>query len=301
MDKLKYTFLSFGILASIMSQTVTAADDNGVSGLATDSTHIYPESFEADTHQMLQRWYLKNYAELDRTADDRTDVETSEQQIIERLSSLPTVIEMPYNSVVRSYIDLYTQRRRQLVENMLGLSLYYMPIFEQALDRHGLPMELKYLPIIESALNPTAVSRVGATGLWQFMLVTANGLGLEVNSLVDQRRDPYASSEVAAIYLKELYDMFGDWSLAIAAYNCGPGNINKALRRAGGGKKDFWEIYPLLPAQTRGYFPAFIAANYVMNYYDKHNISPALARKPIVTDSIHINKRVNFNQIADVL
>ena len=301
MDKLKYTFLSFGILASIMSQTVTAADDNGVSGLATDSTHIYPESFEADTHQMLQRWYLKNYAELDRTADDRTDVETSEQQIIERLSSLPTVIEMPYNSVVRSYIDLYTQRRRQLVENMLGLSLYYMPIFEQALDRHGLPMELKYLPIIESALNPTAVSRVGATGLWQFMLVTANGLGLEVNSLVDQRRDPYASSEAAAIYLKELYDMFGDWSLAIAAYNCGPGNINKALRRAGGGKKDFWEIYPLLPAQTRGYFPAFIAANYVMNYYDKHNISPALARKPIVTDSIHINKRVNFNQIADVL
>ena len=301
MDKLKYTFLSFGILASIMSQTVTAADDNGVSGLATDSTHIYPESFEADTHQMLQRWYLKNYAELDRTADDRTDVETSEQQIIERLSSLPTVIEMPYNSVVRSYIDLYTQRRRQLVENMLGLSLYYMPIFEQALDRHGLPMELKYLPIIESALNPTAVSRVGATGLWQFMLVTANGLGLEVNSLVDQRRDPYASSEAAAIYLKELYDMFGDWSLAIAAYNCGPGNINKALRRAGGGKKDFWEIYPLLPAQTRGYFPAFIAANYVMNYYDKHNISPALARKPIVTVSIHINKRVNFNQIADVL
>lgn len=301
MDKLKYTFLSFGILASIMSQTVTAADDNGVSGLATDSTHIYPESFEADTHQMLQRWYLKNYAELDRTADDRTDVETSEQQIIERLSSLPTVIEMPYNSVVRSYIDLYTQRRRQLVENMLGLSLYYMPIFEQALDRHGLPMELKYLPIIESALNPTAVSRVGATGLWQFMLVTANGLGLEVNSLVDQRRDPYASSEAAAIYLKELYDMFGDWSLAIAAYNCGPGNINKALRRAGGGKKDFWEIYPLLPAQTRGYFPAFIAANYVMNYYDKHNISPALARKPIVTDSIHITKRVNFNQIADVL
>ena len=301
MDKLKYTFLSFGILASIMSQTVTAADDNGVSGLATDSTHIYPESFEADTHQMLQRWYLKNYAELDRTADDRTDVETSEQQIIERLSSLPTVIEMPYNSVVRSYIDLYTQRRRQLVENMLGLSLYYMPIFEQALDRHGLPMELKYLPIIESALNPTAVSRVGATGLWQFMLVTANGLGLEVNSLVDQRRDPYASSEAAAIYLKELYDMFGDWSRAIAAYNCGPGNINKALRRAGGGKKDFWEIYPLLPAQTRGYFPAFIAANYVMNYYDKHNISPALARKPIVTDSIHINKRVNFNQIADVL
>ncbi|MDE6369325.1 MAG: transglycosylase SLT domain-containing protein, partial [Muribaculaceae bacterium] len=220
---------------------------------------------------------------------------------IERLAALPTEIEMPYNSVVKSYIDLYTQRRKQLVENMLGMSLYYMPIFEQALDRHGLPLELKYLPVIESALNPTAVSKAGATGLWQFMIPTATGLGLEVSTLVDERRDPYASSEAAAVYLKQLHDMFGDWSLAIAAYNCGPGNINKALRRAGGGKKDFWEIYPLLPAETRGYLPAFIAANYIMNYYDKHNISPALARKPIITDSIHVTKRVNFSQIADVL
>lgn len=266
-----------------------------------DTTAVYPESFETDTHKMLENWYLRNYAELDRQADNSDDVQTSDDVIIERLSAMPTEIEMPYNSVVRSHIDMYTQRRRQLVENMLGMSLYYMPIFEQALDRHGLPMELKYLPVIESALNPSAVSRVGATGLWQFMLPTASGLGLEVNSLVDQRRDPYASSEAAAIYLKQLHEMFGDWSLAIAAYNCGPGNINKALRRAGGGKKDFWEIYPLLPAETRGYFPAFIAANYVMTYYGKHNISPALARKPIVTDSIHITKRVNFNQIADVL
>lgn len=268
---------------------------------STDSTTTYPESFETDTHKMLENWYLRTYAELDRAADQRENIEASEQEIIERLAALPTEIEMPYNSVVKSYIDLYTQRRKQLVENMLGMSLYYMPIFEQALDRHGLPLELKYLPVIESALNPTAVSKAGATGLWQFMMPTATGLGLEVNTLIDERRDPYASSEAAAVYLKQLHDMFGDWSLAIAAYNCGPGNINKALRRAGGGKKDFWEIYPLLPAETRGYLPAFIAANYVMNYYDKHNISPALARKPIVTDSIHVTKRVNFNQIADVL
>lgn len=176
-----------------------------------------------------------------------------------------------------------------------------MPIFEQALDKYGLPIELKYLPIIESALNPNAVSSAGATGLWQFMLSTATGLGIEVNSLIDQRRDPYIASDAAARYLKQLYNTYHDWSLAIAAYNCGPGNVNKALRRAGGGKKDFWEIYPYLPAETRGYVPGFIAANYTMNYYDKHNIKPVLAKKPIVTDTIHVTKRVHLQQISDVL
>ena len=198
---------------------------------------------------------------------------------------------------------MYVDRRRTLIENMLGLSTYYMPIFEQALEEEGMPLELKYLPIIESALNPNAVSRVGATGLWQFMLPTARGLGMEINSLVDERRDPIQSSKMAARYLKQLYNIYGDWSLAIAAYNCGPGNVNKALRRAGGEteKKDFWEIYPFLPSETRGYVPGFIAANYAMNYYDKHNISPALARRPIITDSVYVKKRVHFQQIADVL
>ncbi len=176
-----------------------------------------------------------------------------------------------------------------------------MPIFEEALDRHGMPMELKYLPIIESALNPVAVSRAGATGLWQFMLPTATGQGLEVNSLVDERRDPYKATDAAVRYLKQLYETYEDWSLAIAAYNCGPGNVNKALRRAGGGKKDFWAIYPFLPAETRGYVPGFIAANYVMTYYGEHNIAPALARRPLVVDSVHVNRRVHFEQIADVM
>lgn len=271
-----------------------------------DSLHnvpiVYPESFETDVHKMQQNWYLQNYADIDRQADSRASVTPTDEELIERLGQLPTVIEMPFNSVVRNYIMMYSDRRKQLVENMLGMSLYYMPIFEQALDRYGLPMELKYLPVIESALNPDAVSRAGATGLWQFMLGTATGEGLEVNSLVDQRRDPYTSSDAAARYLKKLYDIFGDWSLAIASYNCGPGNVNKAIRRAGGeGKKDFWQIYPYLPAETRGYVPAFIAANYVMNYYDKHNISPALARKPIVTDTVHVGRRVHFEQIRDVL
>lgn len=271
-----------------------------------DSLHnvpiIYPESFETDVHKMQQNWYLRNYADIDRAADSRVSAEMpSDEVIIERLGSLPTVIELPYNSVVRNYITMYVDRKKQLVENMLGMSLYYMPIFEQALDRNGLPLELKYLPVIESALNPDAVSKAGATGLWQFMLPTATGEGLEVSSLVDQRRDPYASSEAAACYLKKLYDIFGNWSLAIAAYNCGPGNVNKAIRRAGGGTKDFWQIYPYLPTETRGYVPAFIAANYAMNFYDKHNISPALARKPIVTDTIHVKRRVHFEQIRDVL
>lgn len=286
----------------IFAATLNAsANISQLSDSSMTAKTIIPESFETDTRAMLENWYLRNYAVLDQEADDRQSVSASDEEIIDRLGAMPTVIEMPYNSIVRSYIDLYTERRKQLVENMLGMSLYYMPIFEQALDRHGLPMELKYLPVIESALNPVAVSRVGATGLWQFMLPTAIGLGLEVNSLVDQRRDPYASSEAAAVYLKQLHDMFGDWSLAIAAYNCGPGNINKALRRAGGGKKDFWELYPFLPAETRNYVPAFIAANYVMNHYAKHNISPALARRPIVTDTIHVGRRVHFDQIADVL
>lgn len=268
----------------------------------TDNSIQYPESFETDTHKMLQNWYLRNYAVLNENMSNTPDVNVPDEVYIKRLSKMPTDIEMPYNQVVRSYINMYTQRRRQLVENMLGMSLYYMPIFEEALERKGLPLELRYLPVIESALNPDAVSRAGATGLWQFMLPTARGLGLEINTLVDERRDPYASSEAAASYLKQLYEMYHDWSLAIAAYNCGPGNVNKALRRAGGeNNKDFWSIYYLLPQETRGYVPAFIAANYVMTYYNEHNISPALARRPIITDSVHVTKRVHLQQISDVL
>lgn len=267
----------------------------------TDDAIVYPESFETDTHKMMQNWYLQNYTDLDKDADSRPVVNVTDDVYIKRLSLMPTTIEMPFNQIVKSYINMYTQKKRGLVENMLGMSLYYMPIFEQALEREGLPLELKYLPVIESALNPDAVSRAGATGLWQFMLPTARGLSLEINSIVDERRDPYRSSDAAAKYLKQLHSIYNDWSLAIAAYNCGPGNVNKALRRVGGDQKDFWAIYPYLPAETRGYVPCFIAANYVMTYYKEHNISPALAKRPIITDSIHVNKRVHFDQISNVL
>lgn len=269
---------------------------------AADSTVVFPESVETDVNRMMQNWYLQNYTALDKEVDNRPDVATTDAELIERLQAIPTTIEMPFNSVVRQYIDMYTGRKRSLVESMLGMSLYYMPIFEQAIEKEGIPIELKYLPVIESAMNPDAVSRAGAVGLWQIMLPTARGLGLEINTLVDERRDPVRSSEAAARYLRELYDIYKEWSLAIAAYNCGPGNVNKALRRAGDdARKDFWAIYPYLPRETRGYVPCFIAATYVMNYYNKHNISPALAKKPIVTDSVHVNRRVHFQQIADIL
>lgn len=279
----------------------TAQDILSLSQSLTDETIVLPESFETDTHRMMQNWYLQNYTILDAGVEFSQDVPTSDAVIIERLAKMPVEIEMPFNSVVRSIINAYTQRRRPLVQNMLGMGIYYNPIFEEALEREGMPMELKYLPVIESALNPNAVSRVGATGLWQFMAPTAKGLGLEVNSVVDERRDPVRSSQMAARYLKELYTIYNDWSLAIAAYNCGPGNVNKAMRRAGEGAKDFWSIYPFLPPETRGYVPAFIAANYVMTYYGDHGIRPAVARRPIVTDSVHVKKRVHFQQIADVL
>lgn len=266
----------------------------------TDSNIVFPESFETDTQKLLESWYMKNYT----ATDDKfrsSDVKTDDEQIRKRLAKLPTVIEMPFNSIVRTYIDRYTQRGRAQVAATLGLANYYMPIFEQALEEAGLPLELKYLPVVESALNPNAVSRHGATGLWQFMLATGKGLGMEINSLVDERRDPYVSSRKAAKYLKDLHSTYGDWSLAIAAYNCGPGAVNKAMRRAGEGRHDFWSIYQYLSPETRGYVPAFIAANYVMNYYPEHGISPVLPTKPLVTDTVGIADRVHFNQISAVL
>lgn len=297
--------LFFCIIVSAVSLfPAKSASILSLSSQFTDSTIVMPQSIETDVHKMMENWYLQNYINMDRNADSSSDTPVSDEIIIKRLAAMPTVIEMPYNSVVRSYIDMYTQRRRQLIENMLGMSLYYMPIFEEALEMEGVPLELKYLPIIESALNPDAVSKAGATGLWQFMIPTAKGLGLEINSIVDERRDPYRSSREAARYLKQLYNIFNDWSLAIAAYNCGPGNVSKALKRAGDGdgrKRDFWDIYNLLPQETRGYVPCFIAANYVMTYYPEHNISPALARKPLITDSIHVTRGIHFQQIADVL
>ena len=265
----------------------------------TDDNVVAPESFETKAKELEENFFLKHYAS--RAGESGTARIGTPAEYEEYLSKLPAEIELPYNSIVGKFIDMYLDKRRTLVADMLALNNYYGNIFVEELLKEKMPLELQYLPVIESALNPNAVSRAGAVGLWQMMPATATGLGLEVNSLVDQRRDPRIATRYAVKYLKQLYDIYGDWSLAIAAYNCGPGNVNKALRRAGGGKKDYWEIYPYLHAETRGYVPAFIAANYVMNYYNKYGIAPTLVKNKLITDTVLVNHRVHFNQIAEVL
>ncbi len=296
------TLLFITVLAAMTLQAAPREKKNilSVKNTITDDDIVFPESFDTDVHKMMTNWYLQNYTILDAEVEEKNPGEVDEETYIKRLAAIPSVIEMPYNQIVRKHIERYVYRSRTLIEQMLGMSLYYMPIFEQALEKEGLPLELKYLPIVESAMDPTATSRVGAAGLWQFMIGTGKGLGLEINSLVDERRDPYRSSAMAAKYLKNLYQIYNDWSLAIAAYNCGPGNVNKALHR-NGGVGDFWEIYDYLPRETRGYVPAFIAANYAMTYYKQHNISPSLASKPLITDTVTVRRRIHFAQIADVL
>lgn len=284
------------VLAQNDDDEVTIIDAEG-----NEEEFIFPEAMDYDLDSLLSLYTSKTYLKVDDDCQ-MSDVNPTftAEEYIERLRRMPTVMEMPYNEVVQGFIDRYTGRLRRSVSFMLGASNFFMPIFEEALEAYQLPLELKYLPIIESALKPNAVSRVGATGLWQFMLTTGKDYGLTINSLVDERRDPMKASYAAARYLRDLYKIFGDWSLVIAAYNCGPANINKAIHRAGG-EKDYWKIYPYLPKETRGYVPAFIAANYVMNYYCEHNICPMKSQLPVQTDTVVVTRNVNLYQIAGVL
>lgn len=217
-----------------------------------------------------------------------------------RLQALPCLVELPYNQIVKRFILRYVQRGQKQVARMKRMSEYYFPIFEEALDRYGLPYELELMPVIESALNPQAHSHMGAAGLWQFMPATGKRYGLEINSLVDERMDPIKSTEAACRFLKAMYDVFQDWNLVIAAYNCGSGNVSKAIHRAGG-KRDFWSIYPYLPRETRSYLPIFIAANYAMNYSDEHGICPAPLEKIMLTDTILTNRRLHLEQVSTKL
>ena len=275
---------------------ITVIDDEG-----REEVIEFPEAMTYDLDSLLNLYMAKTY--LDEADDcNMEDVNPtySKEDYVDRLSRIPSVMEMAYNDVVQKFIDRYSGRLRHSISYMLGASNFYMPIFEEALEMYQLPLELKYLPIIESALNPKAVSRVGATGLWQFMLTTGKQYGLQVNSLVDERRDPVKASYAAARYLSDLYKIFGDWNLVIAAYNCGPANINKAIHRANG-EKDYWQIYPYLPKETRGYVPAFIAANYMMTYYSQHNICPMSTRLPASTDTIMVNRNIHLEQVAEVM
>ena len=288
-------FIALFILSGTICAQTQTADPTTIK-----ETTDFPETMLADMDSLYWDWQSKNFLSIDEncvmTAENPS---ISDSIYIDRLSRIPSIIEMPFNEIVKKHIEAYTTRLRNKVSFILAAANFYMPLFEEALDTYDLPLELKYLPIIESALNPTALSRQRASGLWQFMLKTGKIYGLENNSLVDERRDPIKSTWAAARYLKDLYNIYKDWNLALAAYNCGPGNVNKAIRRAGGAT-DYWEIYPFLPKETRGYVPGFIAANYVMHYYCEHGICPMETQLPETSDTIHIHKDLNLNQVAGV-
>lgn len=293
------------ILLALAAGFMTATAQNDVTEITVHDDQTgrnevidLPEGMTADADSLLNEWMAKKYLFPDTTCvDPNVNPEFSPEVYQERLRRLPVVMDMPYSSVVQKFIDQYSGRLRRSVSYMLGAGNFYVPIFEEALDYYSLPLELKYLPVIESALDPKAKSHAGAVGLWQMMLATAKRYDLKINSLIDERQDPYKSTWAAARYLRDLYDIFDDWTLVIAAYNCGPNNVKKAITRAEG-SRDYWTIYPYLPRETRGYVPAFIAANYIMNYYCEHNICPMKTKLPLSTDTITVNRDLHLDQIA---
>lgn len=272
---------------------------------SSTSTYTDFEEFENLTDSLLQLWYKQNAPyneELDSSlfSNDTAFIPFfSDEVILTQINRMNSYIEMTYNSITRQYIDFYAYKRRNLVSYMLGNSEYYFPYFEEALDRYGLPLELKYLPVIESALNPRAYSRARAVGLWQFILPTARLYNLKVTSFIDERMDIIKASDAAARYLRDLYNVFQDWHLTIAAYNCGPGNINKAIKRSG--KTTYWEMYNYLPRETRGYVPAFIAAAYTFHYYKELNIIPKKTYIPTNVDTVYVNKMLHLKQVSELL
>ena len=298
----------FGMSVNIQAQIVTEDEEDVdeedeivvIDQSGNEEVIDFPEAMTYDLDSLLNEYMSKTYLSSDNCNMRNENPSYPTEVFIERLSRMPTVMEMAHNNIVQNFIDRYCNRLRGTVAYILGASNFYMPIFEEALEAYQIPLELKYLPVIESALNPRAVSRVGATGLWQFMLATGKQYNLKINSLVDERRDPIKASYAAAHLLSDLYKVFGDWNLVIAAYNCGPGNVSKAIQRSGG-SKDYWHIYPYLPRETRGYVPAFIAANYMMTYYSLHNICPMSSRLPAQTDTIMVHRRLHLEQVSKVL
>lgn len=299
MKRLKTIFLALAAgfmtaVAQTPKNEITVHDDKN----GRDEVIDLPEGMSVNSDSLINEWMAKKYLYPDTTCVNPNYNPTfTTEEYQERLRRMPVVMEMPYNGVVQKFIDQYSGRLRRTVSYALGAGNFYIPIFEEALDYYGLPLELKYLPVIESALEPKAKSPAGAVGLWQFMLATGKRYNLQVNSLIDERQDPYKSSWAAARYLRDLYKVFKDWSLVIAAYNCGPTTVNKAIHRAGG-TRDYWTIYPYLPSETRGYVPAFIAANYIMNYYCEHNICPMKTRIPVTTDTVTVQHDLHMDQIA---
>ena len=305
-----FLFLCVSVFAQVQDsipEDFAELDTFGIDSLPIDTTgdatlEIDDEVSDVFSDQMeslLNSWEVKNRFQFDSSEVVFNSFPTNlpDSLYIQRLKDIEQVVDLTYNPVVKRYIQMYTEKKRELVEVMLGLSAYYFPIFEETLDKYDMPLEIKYMAIIESALNPTARSRVGANGLWQFMYGTAKNMKLEITSFVDERRDPVKATDAAARYLSRLYDVYGDWNLAIAAYNCGPGNVNRAIRRSGG-KTNYWEIYYRLPRETRGYVPAFIAATYTFEYYKYHNLIPRYPDISLSVDTILVTDYLHFDQVV---
>jgi len=303
---LKYVVAGFAVL--FLTSNIIAQDKPDTVPVTGGEDIVTDMQITDALDSLLNLWYIKHalindtttYKDTEISAVDTVTQEYPDSVYKERLSRLPGLVRLSYNDIVKKFIEVYTIKRRDQVEVMLGLSEYYFPVFEQVLDANNLPLELKYLPIIESALNPRAVSRAGATGIWQFMYTTSKLYKLKVNTFVDERRDPVKSTYAAVEYLKDLHNIYHDWILVIAAYNCGPGNLNRAIRRSGG-NTNYWEIYYRLPRETRGYVPAFIAASYIMNYYQEHDLEPRKMGLPLAIDTIMINEELHLKQVAEVL
>ncbi len=279
----------------------------GMLALSGTSASTYDSLLANYTRQNVVDSYdtfVNEFIDVDLNSVDMTGA-LPDEVYAERLKMMATEVQLPYNDVVKKYIQIYT-RKGGVMERVLGLAQYYFPIFEEALYRYKLPMELKMLPVIESALIPRAESKASAVGLWQFMLRTGKYYGLEINSFVDERCDPVKSTEAACKYLKDMYKIYGDWTLVIASYNCGAGNVNKALERfrsshGGADAKTYWDIYEYLPRETRGYIPAFIAATYAYTYYKAHNLNPTIPWHPLATDTVQVNRMLHLEQVATTL
>lgn len=284
----------------IIEEELSGENENKVSaGLEDYST----PSVGTDT--LLSQWYMHRRSRIPGREQYNMDsvrftTDVPDSVLMRRLGAMNAFISLPYNETVKNYMILYSEKMPTKMGEMLGLADYYMPLFEETFRQYGLPLELKYVSIIESALNPRAESRVGAKGIWQFMYRTALNYGLRIDSYVDERMDPVSSVDAAARYFRDAYRIFGDWPLAISAYNCGSGNVNKAIKRAGG-KTDFWSVYEYLPRETRGYVPAMVGAMYAIRYAAEYGLKPTPLAIPVYVDTFHINRNLHFAQLSEVL
>lgn len=302
-DKLKATLDSLLSLVDSLKER-KYLEDTELAAVFEGNEDDSREYTQEMTDSLLHQWYQQAYANTNTIEYDMDSVrftsDVSDEEMMRRLKEMNSFITLPFNETVKNYMILYAEKMPTKMSRVLGLSTYYFPIFEEALTRYDLPVELKYMSIIESMLNVRATSRAGARGLWQFMYRTGRSYGLEINSFVDERMDVEKAVDAAARYLKDAYNIFGDWALAISSYNCGAGNVSKAIRRAGG-SREFWSIYDYLPRETRGYVPAFVAAMYAMTYHREYGIVPMDVGMPAQTDTIEIRRNLHFNQINAVV